>query len=565
MKFGKILSITLLVVCYFSTTFVWAQKDKNTNKHVKAPFMWESANVYFLVTDRFNNGDTYNDFTEFRTEPTAPLRGFIGGDIVGITQKIKEGYFSNLGINALWFTPVFEQTKGLVNEGTGPTYAYHGYWPRDFTNLDPNFGTRAELRELVEVAHESGIRILMDVVLNHIGPTTNLDAAWPEEWVRTSPKCEYTNYENTTSCTLVENLPDVRTDSNENVKLPSFLVEKWKKEGRYDKEIRELEAFFARTGYTQSPRYYITKWLTDYIKELGIDGFRFDTVKHLEEGVFMDIKNEALYSLEFWKTHNPDKVLDDNDFFMVGEVYGYSAPNKRIYDFGDKKVDYFSNGFNSLINFQFSHNAKEYDYEQLFSTYSNILQSEEMQGFSVLNYLASHDDPNCFDTERLKSYEAANKLLLCSGSSQVYYGDESMRPLAFEGATGDANLRVFMNWDDISKNKKINGHKVKDVMLHWSRLGRFRINHPSVGLGVHKVIPQEDYYVFSRIYENDDFEDRVVIALNLPDGKKTLSVGEVFTNGTQLKDTYSGKLVTVKNGSVILDANYPVALFEIKK
>lgn len=421
-----------------------------------------------------------------------------------------------------------------------------------------------DLEELVDAAHQSGIRVMFDVVLNHIGPTTSLDAPWPDEWARTSPTCKYTNYENTTSCTLVDNLPDIRTESNTSVELPEFLVQKWKKEERYDKEVTELNEFFTRTGYPKAPKYYIIKWLTDYIKEMGIDGFRFDTVKHLEEGVFNDVKTESLYSFEQWKTQNPAKVLDDNKFYLLGEVYGYGLSAKRIYDFGDKKVDYFANGFDGLINFQFSFNSKDYNYEQLFYFYDNILRSEEMKGNSVLNYLASHDDPNCFDKLRMKPYEAANKLLLCPGAAQIYYGDESMRPLVVEGAKGDANLRSFMNWNDINKNKVINGFKVKDVQLHWQKLGRFRKNHISVGIGKHTMISATPY-VFSREYKTDKIEDKVVIGLDLPKGKKVLSVGDVFTDETMLKDTYSGKLLVVRKGKVTIDTDTTTVLLELKK
>ncbi len=563
MKVNKISRIVFSIFL-LSTLVSQAQKDNNTNKHKKPPFVWEGANIYFMVTDRFNNGDNYNDFPDFRDKAAAPLRGFIGGDIAGITQKIKEGYFANLGVNALWFTPVFEQTKGIVNEGTGDTYAYHGYWPRDWTALDYNFGTPAELKELVDAAHKSGIRIVLDVVLNHIGPTTDIDLPWPAEWVRTTRTCEYTNYENTTSCSLVKNLPDVRTDSDVSVELPEFLVKKWKKENRYKQEVKELDEFFQRTKYPRAPRYYIIKWLTDYIKEYGIDAFRVDTVKHLEEQVFNDVKNEALYSFEYWKGKNPDEVLDDSDFYMIGEVYGYGISGVREYNFGDKKVDYFANGFNNLINFEFSYNAKDYDYETLFTKYNDILQSDEMEGMSVLNYTASHDDPNCFDKERKNPYVNANKLLLCPGAAQVYYGDESMRPLQVDSAVGDANLRSFMNWADINNNKEINGFLIKDVMLHWQKLGRFRIGHPAVGAGVHRKISTTPY-VFSRTYETDELIDKVIIGLDLPKGKKSIDVSTVFKDGTALKDTYSGDILTVKSGKVEFSSDATTVLIELKK
>ncbi|MBP8085030.1 MAG: alpha-amylase, partial [Cloacibacterium sp.] len=243
------------------------------------PFAWEGANLYFLVTDRFNNGDLKNDVNFNRTEKAAVLRGFEGGDLRGIIQKIDEGYFKKLGINAIWMTPIVEQIHGATDEGTGKTYGFHGYWAKDWTVLDPNFGTEKDLKELVEKAHKQGIRIVLDAVINHTGPTTNLDETYPMTWVRTEPQCKYNNYENFTACTLVANLPDVLTESNEKAGLPTLLEKKWRKEGRYEKEMSELNEFFVKTGYPRAPKYYIMKWLSDYVREFGIDGYRVDTVK----------------------------------------------------------------------------------------------------------------------------------------------------------------------------------------------------------------------------------------------------------------------------------------------
>ena len=266
-----LLLLTMTIISSCSSTQTIAESNKT-------PFVWEGANVYFLMTDRFNNGDTSNDINFNRTKTTGKLRGFEGGDIKGISQKIDEGYFDKLGINAIWFTPIVEQIHDGVDEGTGLSYGFHGYWARDWTNLDPNFGTKEDLAALVQKAHAHGIRIILDGVINHTGPVTPEDTVWPNDWVRTGPNCDYKSFENTTACTLVSNLPDIKTENNQAVALPPFLIEKWKKEGRYEQEMKELDAFFARTGYPRAPKYYIIKWLTDYIADYGIDGYRGDTV-----------------------------------------------------------------------------------------------------------------------------------------------------------------------------------------------------------------------------------------------------------------------------------------------
>lgn len=548
--------VFMAMACKPKETPLQDQKPIEEKQVLKSShFTWEAANLYFLLTDRFYNGNTSNDINYNRADTTAILRGFEGGDIAGITQKIKSGYFNELGVNALWFTPVVEQIHGSTDEGTGVTYGYHGYWAKDWTALDPNFGTKKELEELVKSAHENGIRVVMDVVVNHTGPITANDPSWPEDWVRTEPTCQFTTYENTTSCTLVTNLPDILTESEEPVELPDELLSKWKAEGRLSQELDELNSFFSRTGYPRAPKYYIIKWLTDYVHELGIDGFRVDTVKHANEDTWLELQKEASFAFSKWKQKHPDKVLDNNPFYMVGEVYNYGISGGRPFDFGDKKVDYFANGFDALINFELKYDANQ-PYEKVFNKYHTLLQSK-LKGKSVLNYLSSHDDGNPFDAQRVKGHRAATMLLLTPGASQTYYGDETLRPLISEGAVGDANLRTFMNWSDLDSLPKIQKH-----FEHWKKLGQFRNQHPAVGAGKHKKLANNPY-VFSRTYTQGDYRDKVAIALDLPKGKKSLWVKGFFGDGTVLKDTYSNTIVIVKNGRVSLDNEFDTALLEI--
>jgi alpha-amylase len=542
-------NILLTTICIL----LWnCQSKKNITE--QAPFDWKAANVYFLLTDRFANGDPSNDNLIKRDLPTGVLRGFMGGDLKGITQKIEEGYFTNLGINAIWMTPIVEQIHGAVDEGTGNTYGFHGYWTKDWTTIDPNYGTKADLKELVEKAHAKGIRIVLDAVINHTGPVTELDPVFPDSWVRTKPKCTYDTYKNYIDCTLVENLPDIKTESNEAVELPPMLVEKWKKEGRYEEEVRELDAFFAKTGYPRAPKYYIMKWLADYITDFGIDGYRVDTVKHTTEDVWADFAKVCKDAFAAYKTANPKKVLDDNDFFLVGEVYGYGLHGKQIYDFGDKKVNYFENGFDFLINFDFKGDANK-GYEELFSYYNKVLQNE-MSTYSVMNYLTSHDDGWPFDKKRERTFEAATKLLLTPGVAQVYYGDETARSLEIEGTQGDATLRSFMNWEDVQSNAK-----TKALLIHYQKLGTFRANHPAVGAGKHEKISDAPY-TFSRTYQKGDFKDTIVIALDAPKGAKTIQVSNAFAEGSKVIDAYSGMIGEVKNGKVEIHTNETIVLLE---
>ena len=527
--------------------FISCNSIKNTKEE---SFTWEGANMYFLLTDRFKNGDATNDINFNRTEKAAVLRGFEGGDLRGIIQKIDDNYFSDLGINAIWMTPLVEQIHGATNEGTGNTYGFHGYWAKDWTNLDPNFGTKTELKELVEKAHAKGIRVVLDAVVNHTGPVTEIDKIYLNSWVRTSPICTYNNFKNTTECTLVANLPDVLTESNLPAELPQMLVDKWKKEGRYEAEIKSLNDFFKRTGYPKAPKYYIMKWLADYVEEFGIDGYRVDTVKHTNEDVWKDFQKICQESFDIYKKNNPSKVLDKNLFFTVGEVYGYGISQKQNYDFGDKKVNFYQNGFKSLINFDFKGDAHN-SYEDLFSKYSKLLNAD-LNGKTVMNYLTSHDDGSPFDKDRKKTYESATKLLLTPGISQIYYGDETARDLTIECAAGDATLRSNMNWNDISSNSE-----TKKLLEHYQKLGKFRANHPAVGGGVHQMVSSLPYW-FTRVFGSD----KVLIGLDLKGGLKEISVAGIFENGEKLRDAYTGKIIKIENGKAIINTEFSIVLFE---
>lgn len=551
MKF-KLLVITLLLAAFACNTSKTVPEEQTTDDtNITRPvFMWENANMYFLLTDRFKNGDPSNDHSYGRKEDGAPLRSFMGGDIRGVIQKLDEGYFQELGVNAIWMTPVFQQVKASVDEGHGHQYAFHGYWISDWTTLDPNFGSIEDLKELIAKAHAQGIRIVFDVVVNHTGPVTDQDPKYEDSWVRTSPQCTYSSYASTITCTLVENLPDIRTESDAEVELPQYLVDKWKAEGRYEQEVAELDAFFEATGHPRAPRFYIMKWITDYIRELGIDGLRVDTVKHVEETVWKELYLLALQALRDWKAANPADKLDDLDLYYLGEVYNYAIYDKEFtMDGGAEKIDYYAQGFNSLINFAFKGEVEK-DPEEVFSTYSNILSSPEWDGLTTLHYIASHDDGAILDRSRANIRKFATMLMLVPGGAQIYYGDELGRKLEYEGATGDATLRTPMPWDELASDTEMQA-----TLAHWQKLGKFRRDHPSIGAGLHEMI-QAAPYTFKRTLSGT-VNDQVVVTMA---STAEVNVAGVFADGQQVTDYYSGAKGTVENGKVTFDRESPLRL-----
>ncbi len=545
----------LLVLIVVSISCNTAQ-DSN-NQQLTSSFDWDAANVYFLLTDRFYNGDTANDTLVNRDVETGPLRGFQGGDFAGIQEKIEEGYFTDLGINAIWLTPIFQQVEGGVDEGTGFTYAYHGYWTKDWTAVEPSFGTLEEFKELVQAAHNKDIRILLDVVINHTGPVTAQDPLWPQNWVRTGPTCTYQDQETAVSCTLTNNLPDVLTNSTQEVNLPPHLVEKWKEEGRYNQEVQELNAFFNTSGLARTPVNYIIKWVTDYARETGVDGFRVDTVKHVEEEVWTTFIEQSKIAYNDWKKNNPEDVIHEDEFFILGELYGYYAEGGRGYYFNDKVVDYFESGFDSMINFGFKEHAQS-SYETLFEGYDMIRDSLRLEDkddpATFMNYISSHDDGQPFDPQRKNTITAGTKLLLTPGQSQVYYGDETGRLLEATGAVGDANLRTMMNWDQIDTA----------TLQHWQQLGKFRRDHPAVGAGsLYKLAHQGKGYVNARFYDNNGFKDDVIIGVGLLDGPVDIDISKVFKNENQLRNAYTNQILPVNDGKVRANARNGVVLLEM--
>ncbi len=138
-------------------------------------FIWQDGLIYFAFTDRFRNGD-WDQPTLFESTPNvAPRADYLGGDFLGIIHALQEGYFSDLGVNTLWLSPVYENPEGgyLGLDGEHLYSGYHGYWPTSARQVEQRFGdagatAEERLHELIDIAHSQGIRVLFDLVLNHV-------------------------------------------------------------------------------------------------------------------------------------------------------------------------------------------------------------------------------------------------------------------------------------------------------------------------------------------------------------------------------------------------------------
>lgn len=569
-------------------------------------FTWDNATVYFVLTDRFYNGDKSNDHSYGRSEGEVDADQyetragtFHGGDLVGLTQKIEEGYFDDLGVNAIWISAPYEQIHGAVCGNGFKHYAYHGYYPLDFSNMDANMGTEEEMKKFVDTAHEHGIRIVLDVVMNHVGyadPVTvkeynagalgngwdeiyyktsegsyqwwmeyscttengksTLNSSgdwskwWGSSWIRAvSPRFNgYEGSESGSDLTLCTGgLPDIKTESGSDNGIPPILKTKWDMEGRTATETAELDAFFSKTGLPRKNANYVVKWLVDFVKDYGVDGFRCDTAKHIEKENWGTLSKYATEALKEWreeqKKTNPDNPAAywDEEFWTTGEHFDHGVGKDEYYTTG---------GFDSMINFAFKGNESKTGaaLESVYSGYASQINSDP--SFNVLSYISSHDKGL-----GSRAASAGTALLLCPGGVQIYYGDETGRTATNSGTkqvNEEQGWRSQMNWNNIDKS----------VQSNYQKIGQFRNNHASVGAGQHNQLSASPY-TFSRTYHlGQADEDKVVVSLPTQAGTFDVTVGDVFADGEVIKDAYSGESYTVSGGkvSVTCDSNGVILL-----
>ncbi|PMH41460.1 alpha-amylase [Vibrio sp. 10N.286.49.B3] len=492
-------------------------------------FSWDNATVYFVMTDRFYNGNPDNDNSYGRSQDGQQEIGtFHGGDLAGLTKKLD--YIESLGVNAIWITSPLEQIHGWVgggDRGDFKHYGYHGYYHQDWTKLDDNMGTEEELRTFIDTAHEKGIRIVWDVVMNHTGYATladmqtfdfgqlylndeeakailgerwtdwtpksgqnwhsfndyikyNDDEAWNRWWGTDWLRTDIGNYDSPgyNDITMSLNyLPDLKTESTQTTGLPNFY---------HNKQTNALDN-------QATPREHLITWLSDWVREYGVDGFRIDTAKHVEMEAWDELKQSTNTALAQWKANNPDKALDDLPFWMTGEVWAH----------GVVKSNYFDQGFDSIINFEFQSDVAPKaltcfaHLDQDYRRYAKAINSDD--DFNVLSYLSSHDTA-LFWASRSKSFDdqrkAANALMLAPGAVQIYYGDEVARDFGPTGSDSHQGTRSDMPWDSIEGEREL-------LLKHWQTLGEFRQRHPAVAQGQHITRNQDGYYAFERQYQDD--------------------------------------------------------------
>lgn len=463
-------------------------------KAAEKDFDWDESIIYFMVTDRFNDGNTANnDAYNAGDYDTKDPGKYHGGDFKGVTQKLD--YLKDLGVNTIWLTPIVENVtagQSTKDKNVPATYGYHGYWASDFSSLNKHLGTPEEFQELVNEAHARGMKIMVDVVLNHTGYNTE--------------KLEQFNNMLRTEEKTVKD--DYILSSDKCSGLPDFLTEE------------------------AAVRNKLIEWQTYWVKTFGIDYFRIDTVKHVESTTWNALKNKLTEIAP--------------EFKMIGEYYGAGYANS----FGYLK----SGSMDSLLDFDFNDNVRSFvtgnleSMERYFENRNAALDNTATMG----GFLSSHDEDGIQyklqDENKLTKEEAFNETMVAAslqmtakGQPVIYYGEE----LGLTGANDYPyqTNRYDMKFTDLSENET-------KMLNHYKKLLAIRnANTKIFAKGNRTKIAGSDadkYMVFERSYQNQS----LYVGVNTDNVEKQVTLTYNNAENKVVTDLYSGTTYPVTEGKV---------------
>ena len=471
----------------FSTTVDVEITDRV--KENKKDFDWDEAVVYFMMTDRFFDGNESNN-TASGADTYGKNPGlYHGGDFAGVTAKLD--YLQDLGVNTIWITPVVENIKGVAvtDEGSKDVpynAAYHGYWASDFTKLNPTLGTTGEFETMISEAHKRGMRIMVDIVVNHAGYGTESTFA---DMLRDKSVSE----------------GDIKSWQSG---LPDFATEK------------------------ADVRAKLVEWQTSWMKDYGVDYFRVDTVKHVDSTTWAALKNSTTEV-------NPS-------FKMIGEYYGagYASNGSTLgsgqmdadldFDFNDQATSFVSGNISSV--------------EKFLSARNSALNNAYMTG----QFLSSHDEDGfkaslmngkkyTEDEATSAALVAATLQLTAKGIPVIYYGEEV-------GLSGLNNYPYQTNRYDMDFSKAT---KDNVTYQHYKNLLSIRNAYTDVfARGSRTVVAgsdEEGYDVVSRSYGGTT----LYVGMNIKDAAKEVKVPVNANAGDTVKNLYDGKTYTVSSDKTV--------------
>ena len=475
-------------------------------------FDWDEAVIYFAVTDRFFDGDAGNNDAYGVGDYNIGEKGgssYHGGDFAGLNQKLD--YLKDLGVNTIWITPIVENITEDQhdNETDTATYGYHGYWASDFTKLNKHLGTEQQFKALLDAAHSKGMKIMVDVVLNHAG---------------------YGREDHFNSI-----LTDADGNSISMIRDSSNTISG---DDKYD-SLSDLPDFVTENKAVTDQ---LVAWQTEWMSKYNIDYYRVDTVKHVETTTWAAFKNSLTKV-------NPD-------FKMIGEYSGAGYANNAG-ELGTGTMD-------ALLDFDFNDFAQNFVTGNI-SSVENSLQKRNnaINNTSVMgSFLSSHDEDTLqyklVNESKISEEEAYNLMkvaatlqITAKGQPVLYYGEE----IGQGGANNwpyQTNRRDF-DWTELEKQKADSN----SIYNHYKTMLAIRNTYTDVfARGNRSTVAASDaegYEVISRSYGNST----LYVGMNVKEAEKEVVIPVAESAGTVLKNLYDGKTYTVsadRNVSVTIPA-----------
>ena len=449
-----------------------------------ADFVWDDALIYMVMTDRFVNGNTSNDGSPSGAEAEAD---WMGGDLEGVTQMIESGYFTDLGVNALWISPFNTNPNGsyIAGDGQHQVSGYHGYWPVEPRQVDPRFGGEEALTEMVDAAHNAGLRVMADFVVNHVHED-HVYAQQHPDWFNQgcicgTNMCDWT--ERRLDCLFMDYMPDLD----------------WKNRDASE-QIIEDALWWAET--------------------FDLDGLRVDAVKHVDDHAITNLATRINEKFEATGT----------DFYLKGETaMGWSGhsleDNAEQYEtinryIGDDDLDGQADFvlYHAVVDNVFT--TGNMDYQHL-DYWTNRSQDQYVEGAVMVPYLGSHDSPRYLsriqndgtqynqweeqvrpDTPSDASYQSAKQgiawLLTTPGAPMLYMGDE----FGQHGGADPDNRRML----DFNLNAGQD-----DLMNFTSEIASIRLENEALRRGTYSTYHAEPNMV---AYEMTTSEQSLLVVLN---------------------------------------------------
>ena len=484
---------------------------------------------YFVMPDRFHNAKPEND----NGDPNRPISfggldktskwAFHGGDIAGIEAKLD--YIENLGVTAIWMTPIL-RNRAIQDDGFG----HHGYWVVDFTEIDPHFGSNEDLKSLIDAAHKRNIKIFFDIITNHTADVIKYTECHDQQgkFLETGQKgCEFISSEDLAQG---KKYTPFILDSEKDVKVPAWLNDPkyynnqgdsfWQGESAVKGDFVGLDDLNTSMPEVISG---LTEVFKDLISEFRPDGFRIDTVKHVD--------------IEFWQSFGPAikshaQSIGLPEFFIFGEVFDGNPTG--LSKFTTEGM------LPSVLDFGFAFNTRDVVFNnksvnqlnQLFDN-DDYYRDADSTPNDLVNFIGNHDIgrvghfieqglPSISEQEKVQRSELAHAFMyMVRGVPVVYYGDEQ----GFTGDGGDVDARENMDPSQVEVYNDNNLIGVNDTTAssnfnpqhplyeNLAGLAKFRSEHDSLRRGEHinRVVDEEKrIYAFSRILPSN-LEDYLVI------------------------------------------------------